>query len=319
LIWGSLFLLLAPSCMAIEQKPLILIYTPDAPGFGHELASILQEDGRMDAQLMVVESSELFKLALSLSNVKAVVVAPSLSLRRGIDPALEWFFSQGGGLVGMGFAGAKQTTGNASEKVFPLFGNAMRTGKYDPKTKSFVMSFVKEEDDEISHELSDFAASTQKIVLSYNGTGNSYLPRRPESGEYKVLYREESTGAPAVVKYKADGVSVTFACFGGDDFERGVNYYGRFSKTEEFRTLFSNSVYWVWMNERKYDQAVKDAEKFYVSQAQMIQDARRKGEELEKEDRRSRQLRSLVTIIVALLASALVYWGTFVRGRQEGS
>ena len=316
---AAALILLLSSCTAVEQTPLILIYTPDAPGYGHELETLLREDGRMNAEILVLESSELFKVAMHLPNVKVAVVAPSLSMDRGIGDTLEWFFSQGGGLVGMGFAGAEQTMGNASEKVFPLFGNAVRTSKYDPKTKSFMMSLVKEEDDEISSGISDFKISTQKLVLSFNGTGNAYLPRRPETGEYKVLFREESMGAPAAVKYEDKGASVTFACFGGDDLERGVNYYGRFSKTKEFRTIFSNSVYWAWTNEKKYDESMSEAEGFYSEESQKIQEARRSGQELERKERGERELRLILTVMVAGLGVVVVYWGTFVRSGRDGT
>jgi len=58
------------------------------------------------------------------------------------------------------------------------------------------MQHLKEEDDEISEPLGYFVAQDQNIVLSFNVENNGYALRCPSKGEYKVLYKEKTTGAP---------------------------------------------------------------------------------------------------------------------------
>ena len=183
-------------CVAAEQKPLILIFAPDCPDYAHEIERIIQQIDGIQADTDVIESADAFRLLLFLPRVKLIVVVLSHDKNYQIGPLLEWFFDQGGGLLGIGFAASEKSVGNASREVFPIFGNNYRTGSYDRASKSFLMQHIKEEDDEISEGLGDFVAQDQKIILSFSVKNNSYAPRYPSKGEYKVLYREKTTRGP---------------------------------------------------------------------------------------------------------------------------
>jgi hypothetical protein len=173
------------------------------------------------------------------------------------------------------------------------------------------MTHIKELEDEISDGLGDFTVRDHKLLLSFNKTARTYLPRFPEAGDYRILYREEQTGAPSLVKYENGGVSVAFASFGGDDFERGFAYYGHYADTNEFRTLFTNAVYWVWTNEGKYDLHHNRALSFYEDRREDIMRVRTEAEDTETRTRNNRNLRIVLTLALAAVACIGTYWATF--------
>lgn len=308
----ALVLLLAQACVGNEpEKPLLIIYCPTTPDYGKELQRLIEADGNVDANILLLQDAEVFRIAVHFPNVRAVVVSLALSLSQSIGPSLEWFFSEGGGLVGLGFAGADMATGNVSQNVFPIYANGYLSGSYDLVSKTYTMSHLKQEEDNISEGVQDFTISTHKLVLSRNLSTNDYLPKMPKVGAYKVLFREASTGAPSVVKYDHSGVSVTFACFGGDDFPRGFNYYGRFTERAEFRTLLTNAVEWVWFNERKYEKSMNESSDHFADQEEELRSLMEGARKIEARAEQRRLATAIVTIALAGLGIAVVYRTTF--------
>ncbi len=305
---------LLPTCMSQgDDRPLILIYSPKVRNYSLELKRLIDEDPRVDADVEVLETPQILRVKMYFPNVKMVIVALATSINEQLGPTLEWFFSQGGGLVGLGFAGMRVATVNASEKVFPIFGSAYITGTYDPGQKKFVISHLKNEADLISEGIGDFAISDHKVILSFNSSSNSYLPRYPEEGEHSVLYKDVKSGAPTIVKYQNVGVSVTFACFGGDDFERGPSYHGHFTGTEEFKKLFTNAVAWVWGTEEKYAKSTEEAARYFEEADEERQSALQEGRDLERQARNRRTSRSIIILTMAFIGVLAVYWLTFAR------
>ncbi len=308
----ALVLLLAQACVGNEtEKPLLIIYCPTTPEYGQELQRLIEADGQVDADILLLQDPEVFRLAVHFPTVRVVVVSLALSLSQNIGASLEWFFSEGGGLVGLGFAGATMTTGNASQNVFPIFANGYVSGSYDLESKTYTMSHLKQDEDYISEGVMSFTVSTHKLVLSRNLSTNDYLPKVPQAGIYKVLFREASTGAPSVVKYDHSGVSVTFACFGGDDLPRGFNYYGRFAERAEFKTLFTRAVQWVWFNERKYEKSMKESSDHFADQEEELRSLMEGARKIEARAGQRRLATAIVTITLAGFAIALVYRATF--------
>jgi hypothetical protein len=301
-----------------EPKPLILIFAPETPMYGNDLKRLIEEDDRIDAEVQVMESTEIFRIKLNFPNVKMVIVTIQTSLNQGIGSVLKWYFSQGGGLVGLGFAGARQAVGNASEEVFPIFGNSYTTGAYNAAERKVFFTFIKEEDDPISNGLGDITIPSHKLSLSFNLSSNTYLPRSPAVGTCKVLYRDEKSGAPAIVKYENVGKSVAFAAFGADDIEISPNHFRKFIDTDEFRTLFTNSVAWVWNAEEKYETSMNTAEQFFEDRenekAEILEEASR----LDKKAKNARTTRFILTFVLAGIGIVAVYWLTFVRTSMAG-
>ncbi len=299
-------------CTGQESRPLLIIYTPKAPSFGAKLQSLLEADGRMDAEIHVLGTPEVFNLMMHYPGVKAAVVALNTDVNHDIGLTLERFFSRGGGLVGLGFAGAEQATGPASERVFPIFGNRYESGEFDRVARTFKLTHLKEEEDEISEGVADFTVFDGKLILSADPFTKEYVPRAPESGEYKVLFRDSTMGAPSLVKYVEKGTSVTFASFAGEDGEGGYGYFGRYADTIEFRTLFTNAVYWVWSNEHKYDDAMEHAAGYQQRQDE-IEDIRERAEDARQKEDTSRLLQIVLTVCLAAIGLLAVYWITFLK------
>jgi hypothetical protein len=307
-------LLLLPVGMSSEAaKPLILIYSPRAPDYGRELQRLIQEDGRVEAEFQVLESPEVFRMMMYFPNVKAIILTLVVDNDQGLGPTLDWFFSSGGGLIALGMAASEEAIGNSSQTVFPLFATGYRIGAFDPKTRRFSMTHIKEDEDEISRGISSFTVPDHKVVLSFDIMENAYVPRYPEEGEYKVLFREENTGAPSIVKYTNTGVSVTFASFAGDDHVPSYSYYAGFTETDAFRTLFTNAVHWIWTNEDKYERHMTEAGSFYEDQRDALQLVKEEAEGMQSGAKTSRLARMVLTLALAGLACAGIYWVTFVR------
>jgi len=311
---------LLPASLYAQEPvvPVILVYSPGAPGYGQALKGLIEEDGRFEAEVRICETLRDFDVSMYFPDVKVAVVTLNTDIQQHLNRTLQDFFSQGGGLVGLGFAGSWGASKNASHDVFPIYGTSYRTPKYDPETRSFIMKLVKQEEDEISEGVETFSIPSHKIVLSFSSSKNAYEPLFPETGDYKILFKESSTGAPAVVKYEERGVSVTFATFGADEFERGPAYYGLFVNRAEFRTLFTNSLHWVWENEHRYEQSVQDAKGFYSERSDHIDQVKDDAETQERKAENARTIRLVATLLLAVLGCIAVVWITFLR-KPEGA
>ena len=308
-------LIAIPNCFgSVESiRPVIVVYSPGAPGYGQALKVLIEEDGRFDATVRVCESLQDFDVTMYFPDVKVAVVTLSTDIKQDLNQTLQWFFSQGGGLVGLGFAGSRSASANASENVLPLFGTMYRTGKYDPGSKRFIMKLVKQEEDEISEGVSSFDIPSHKIILNFNSSTSSYQPIYPNAGDYRILFKEETTGAPAVIVYRNEGVSVAFATFGGEDFERSPGYYGLFVDEPEFKTLFTNSLYWVWSNEHKFEEAVQDASDFFNRKADHLEQVKDRAGAQERKAKNASLMRSVAAVAGGAIACMALFWITFIK------
>ena len=133
-----LLITLLATCHA--SGPLILVFTPGQPAFGQELANIIREDGRLDAEIVVLTNEALFEAMLYLPRLKLVIVSLAEDFPRPSWDDMSWFFQEGGGMLGLGFAGSTTSTFNASTNAFPLFANDYKSGRYEPQRKRFVQT-----------------------------------------------------------------------------------------------------------------------------------------------------------------------------------
>ena len=296
----------------------MVIFTPGQPDFGGVLADIIREDGRIDGDVIVLDSEGLFEAMIRFPHVKLVVVSLAEEVMMSSWESMLWFFDGGGGLVGLGYAGSLGSTSRAAESAFPLFGNDYKSGKYDPQRKRFTQTFLVDEPHIISEGLGDFSPPAQRLILSTNLSTGEYSERRPGEGELSVLYRDAVYSAPVLVAYQGNGTSVTFATFGGEDYERSFGYHGIFAQSEEFTTLFTNAVSWVWEGESRYEGHLNGADEFYSRLRVSDEEVKSRAEELERASKRNRTARALITIAAALLSSYLLYWALLVRpkGRE---
>ncbi len=319
-VLSALMLLVSATAAEPEDSPapVILIYSPNAPGYGQALARIIEEDGGFEgARIRTCNELVDFKVTMLFPDVKVGLVTLLTDTGEDLNRTLEWFFRSGGGLLGMGFAGIWSASRNASQDVFPIFGNMYWTGQYDPGARRFVIEFIKEQEDEISQGISSFSIPQHKFVLSYNKSTESYEERWAKSGEFKVLFREASTGAPLMVKYRDQGVSISFATFGGDDVQKSPSYHGLFVNRSEFQTLLTNSLYWIWTSEGKFEEGLARAQQYYRDRADHIDSLRQASEKRERAAARARLSRNVAAIAGGCIGCAGVYWLTFRRKVAE--
>ena len=86
-----------------QDKPKIIIFTgTTSPGYGVKLGEIIEEDGRIDADIQIVESPDVFRLMLFFPTVKLAIISSSAEKNENLGEALEWFYQSGGGLIALG-------------------------------------------------------------------------------------------------------------------------------------------------------------------------------------------------------------------------
>lgn len=301
-----------------DALPIVLIYSQGGLGYGNELAEMVRSDPRLDARVVVLSDPELFKSMIYFPYVKVVVGVFNADKDEALGEHIINFFEDGGGVVGLGFAGWRSTTGNASRDVFSINASYYLTGKYDPDTRTFVHKLVVEEENEINEGVGGFSAWTQRIIMHVDDDTGDLVPPWPE-GQVTILYRESTRRAPALVLHSGTGVCVTFAGFTGDSIEGVPTYFGHFTTQEDFRQLFSNSVFHVWEEESRFDETVasweSESAEYESDLADMEEDIQRASE--------NRQLmlylRYISSAVIAVVAIALIYIYCFRAGRGDSA
>ncbi len=266
----TLSLLLAtitPAVSSEDAKPLILLYHGPTSVYGQAVSDMIEADGRFDeARILLTDDRDLMNTILYMPQVKSVVLLiTQFDFDVGVmEPALRWYFKQGGGIVGIGRAGAGDAALSLTEDVFPIFGNWLQRGEYQvrtlPNDTRRISTSVTYERDEIIPEINgespeEFVLKDKRFVTSVDTLGD-YLERKPDAGEYNVLFRDSEMGAPLVVVYHQNGTSVTFAGTDQVSEQPGDTYFGNILDDPNFSRLLMNAVYYVWSQERRYEAAL---------------------------------------------------------------
>lgn len=343
IIIGMLVCLMAsPILLAQEEaKPVILLYhgpkvgTQDLRVYGQALADLINSDSRMTdkAEIVLVGDQDLMNTLLYFPQVKCAVVALTtweLKADR-IVPSLLWYFNEGGGVVGLGNAGHGEVTKILNGSVFPIFGNQYLMVKpsifIDPDTGKRVIlretGYKKVNDHEIAQGVeSEFALQDKRFVIHMNTSMSppKYLAIQPEKGDYTMVYSDDDIGAPLVVIYEENGTSVTFA--GTDQIsinDVDDSYYGNFLDDENFKTMFQNSVYYVWSKETKYENAMARATEEFNKMQQEEDDLKARVEESQKKEKNAKLLRSVLLIVVGVVLIVVIsYFCFLVPARERG-
>jgi hypothetical protein len=115
-------LIVCPTMLSAQEeaKPVILIYhgpktgTQELQVYGEALADLIESDSRIgdQAEIVLVGDQDLMNTLLYFPQVKAVVIALTtweLKADR-IVPSTQWYFNQGGGVVGLGNTSTRWST-----------------------------------------------------------------------------------------------------------------------------------------------------------------------------------------------------------------
>jgi hypothetical protein len=299
-----------------DALPIVLIYSQGGMGYGNDLAEMIHSDPRVDARVIVLSDPELFKSMIYFPYVKVVVGVFNADKDEALGRHLINFFEGGGGVVGLGFAGWRSTTGNASRDVFSINGSYYLTGKYDPDTRTFVHRLVVGEENEINQGIGGFSARTQRIIMHVDEETGDLIPPWAE-GQVTILYRESTRSAPALVLHSGKGVCVTFAGFTGDSIEGVPTYFGHFTGQDEFRQLFSNSVFHVWNEESRFDETVARWESESAEYESDLADIQEDIERASENRQLMLYLRYISSAVIAVVAIAIIYLYCFRAGRGD--
>ncbi len=297
--------------------PLVLIYSQGNRGYGEELANIIRSDSRLEAEVIVLSDPELFRAMIYFPYVKVLVGVFNHDKDEGMGEHLKTFFDEGGGIIGMGFAGWQSTTRNASNDVFALNASYYLTGEYDRNSGTFSHTLNIDERNKINQDIGSFSIRTQRIIMHIDKETGELVPPGNEN-DVTVLYRESTRGAPALLVHESQGTCITFAGFTGDSIPDVPTYFGHFTSQEEFRILFSNSVLYAWNRENRYQDKSTQWESDstdYEEEMMQVKDQVRRASENQKQ---ILYLRYALVILAVGATLAMVYRYCFTSTSRQG-
>lgn len=338
-----------------DVKPVILLYHGPKKGdqelsvYGEALAELIEQDSRLqgEAEIVLVGDQDLMNTLLYFPQVKCVILALTtweLEAQR-LVPSLEWYFNQGGSIVGLGNAGKGDVTFRLNGSIFPLFGTQYytvnptfvcvnkETGEEriveiprcnDNEVRQLVRqtTYVQSTDHEITQGVADeFTLKDSRFVAHLNTSTKEFTHMVPEEGDYTMVYQDNDLGAPLVVVYEDNGTTVTFA--GTDQMsvhEGDPAYYGNILEDENFVKLFQNSVYYAWNEETKYEDAMARAQQKFEEMEQEEEALKEQVEKSQSQETTSSLMRSVLLIVVGLVLIAIIaYFCFIVPSRERGA
>jgi len=295
-----------------ENSGVALVYVEPLE-FATVLAEVIEEGTQFDVAL--APDIREFSIMLLMPQVRLVVFGPTLEFlnipelyREGALGAIQWFFENGGGLVGIASAGNVAVTAELSEEVFPIFGNYLALGKFDFDTLMTVVDYRVKDPHPISEGIDSMILFEQEYVVHIDSQTMKRKQIVPDSGCYTVVYEEPSEEMPLVVAYENVGRSVTFAGLNLAEQE-GPNYYGNVLYQEDFQRVFLNAISWAADNaaypasmERR-EQYIADSE----ARTQEIAEQVEASEQAEKTQRMWLNIRRILLTIGGIVAIAVIY------------
>jgi len=308
----------------------ILIYHGPTARYGRALANLIGNDTRLpeNVRIITVGDQDLMNTLVYCPQVKCVVIALTTWEKTAtrMIPSLQWYFDQGGGIVGLGNVGKRDVTKNLSTTVFPVNGTDYGRGKVEriilpDGTRKIVttITYKKDEAHEVSKGLpNNFTVKDTRFVMSTNRTTKRFLPFKPETGEYKVLYRDGENGAPLVIAYEENGTSITFCATDQISEEPGPTYYQNFLQDDNFKKLLRNAVYYAYSQETKFEGAMKKAVQGVAKMQEENEKFQRMIDRAKKEEKTRRVLKLTALIAVSAILTTIISYYCFVVPARIG-
>jgi len=309
----SLILTFLPTCcVAGDFIPTVYVYSGDMPGFGEELVELL--DGSIEGfEFVAIGDPTLLSSLMPMPDTACIVLAvmKGKEVETLITPLITYFM-EGGALLGFQGCLSLNTVGELARVGFPVFGNA--TGPFTVKGGVPVNEYVRGEDVPGFADLPDqFDLLGQFYAYSANSSKDPVDPR-PATGSKRVVYRDESTGAPMIVSYENDAGSrsISLAGFFVRPTETARNYYGKLLGDPLFKDLMVDCISWT------LDGATR-AKRFATTYEDMIADERERRQGLIQTAERNKsdlQRRRMLLLAIAWAVGVvsmvgLVYLGFF--------
>lgn len=136
---------LQPLSPISNLTPIIAVYSPGLPEFGEMLASLIEADERIDAEVMILHTQDEVAQATALPTTACIVIySDNMRQFDRLGASLSTFFDSGGGLVGMTEICYVPSAGDLAKTVFPAYANASKK-KLSPRERR-VRSYVRQEE-----------------------------------------------------------------------------------------------------------------------------------------------------------------------------
>jgi len=296
----SLFALtisLAGVAYAQGVKPTILVYSGTDPGFAKMMAEMITNDGRIDADVQVVLSSDILTLATVLPQTQCIVIYASNKAEiEGLHQPLESFFADGGGVIGMKEPCYVSSGQELAKDVFPTYANVSLLS--NPRSR--VRTYTVDQRSEINSGLPDTFQLPSMGIYLCGDKKKQYLPhceaRLPQGTT--ILYRDQETGAPLVVAYQNEngGRSVGFTGVSVVSSPRVDIYYGKLVSDQNFAKLFLNSVVWASQGSSRFS-------RMSANLSEMLQEAKERQQRLKEESQQASKRRATQRVFLLV-----VFW-----------
>jgi hypothetical protein len=296
-------LLLFSPVAGSDLNKVIVVYAGGEPEFAEMLASVLESDSRLEAEIKVVHSTEEVIIAAAIPSTQCIVIyANHKDYVPGLGSTLVPFFEEGGGLVGITEVCYEPSVQDLARKVFPVFGNSSDVERSPRVTRT--RTYIPEESSEISSGLPEsFGVLSMGTYFSADEEGRHV--RVP--GDYTVAYRDNATGSPLVITHESvgGGRSVAFPGVMLVSIDRLDVYYGNIVSDENFVKLLTNSVAWAGDNGRIRGVEEGLAEKLGEYEDQ-LQRADEEAEDASRGERTGQMLTLLALWVVGLVSCGVV-------------
>jgi len=296
---------LQPLTPVSNLTPIIAVYSPGLPEFGKMLASLIEADERIDAEVMILHTQDQVAQATALPTIACIVIySDNMRQFDRLGAPLSTFFEAGGGLVGMTEICYVPSADGLAETVFPTYANASKK-KSSPREKR-VRTYVRDEEAALEEGLPEHF-DLVSMGTYYSSDANGDYLKMP--GEYSVAYRDEETSSPLVILHESDGGGRSVAMPGIwiVKAQRVDIYYGNLVKDENFQRLFTNSVLWAAEARRYIDTAQHLDER--------LQGMKEEEERLKLDVERQRKRKATIRILSlgAIWVAGLVTCGVITK------
>ena len=298
-------LILWVAAAAADVKPVIIVYSGGTPELGEMLASMIESDDRLDAQVRIaLNPGEVILATMAPATQCIVVYAEHKDYVSELDAFLVPYFEGGGGLVGIMETCYEPSAPGMATEVFQVFGNSTDVERSirERRTRTYIL----EESGEIASGLpEEFEILSMGTYLSADEDGNHV--RVP--GDYNVIYRDNATGCPLIITHESNdgGRSVAFPGIMLANIPRLDVYYGNLMLEENFVKLFTNSVTWATGNSRI--KRVREG----LAEAMQEQENRIRQLADEAEDTRQGEATNRIVRLLLLWAAGLVSMGVVAK------
>ena len=285
-------------------SPLILIYSGDTPEWGQGLSDLIEEDGRFDAEILIIQDRPTFETVVNFPRVQATIICPLQKERMALGDVSDLttaYFLDGGAVMGIGVACTTRYAPELGPVIFSISGNRSLSSKRMENRRVFVYN-RKEVIPEINGGIETDPLYMEGYLAFYSADATGNHVEIPCNGTRHVLY-EGDRSAPLMVAFESEdgGSSIAFPGLTVQSVEGKDNYYGLLLERPEFKELFLNGLRWAIDNSPRYQRLLGSSAQALEDEANRRADLAEEAQKLEKRIESRRLLRLGILWAVGLV------------------